>query len=123
MCNNKTRQECFDRKLFGAALKSKARKGDILVLYNFNNKTFDGPFMAAGDASFAIIEEAWGGNFKHQVRICNVLDREGNGKRNPNNHRLDFTTIDKKVSASTGTLSDEWNFYHLKLTFSHTAGV
>jgi hypothetical protein len=55
-------------RLFGAALKSKAKKGDILMLYNFNNRTFDGPFMAKGDADFAIIEEAWGGNFKHQIR-------------------------------------------------------
>ena len=71
-CNDKTRRECVQRKLFGCPSKGKyisIAPGAVLFLFNFQKKSVEGPFRAVSELQQNIVAEAWEGRFSWQCRI------------------------------------------------------
>lgn len=108
MCSNATRKECFDRQMFGSDRGIRAMVDDVLFLYNFNRREFEGPFRAASNSRLNIaqvsfgskgcvitsfpwtkfnkhtpkiiqLQGAWGGRFPYQIKVVPFL-KEAIGK-------------------------------------------
>ena len=74
-CNNKTRPECVQRKLFGGPQPGTYRHivpGAVLFLYNFEKKTIEGPFKAVTELRQNIVPEAWNGRFSWQCQVTKM---------------------------------------------------
>ena len=77
LCSNSTEQECLKRSLLGGrnTYFNKVKNlqlGDTLFLYNYVDKHFIGPFIAASLIKENIQEDAWNGQFPLQVRVKRV---------------------------------------------------
>ena len=78
-CNNKTKREVFERKLFGeeiAYLDMIRDIGDNYVLFLYNTNTFEisGPFRPASKGDLDIDKYAWGGAFRAQIKFEEIED-------------------------------------------------
>ena len=79
LCNKRTEQECIWRSLFGdrkyrLEYMKEIRPGDLGFLLNTTNNELIGPFKAITPAQLDIKEEAWGGEFRAQVRVEPIGD-------------------------------------------------
>ena len=88
-CTNKTEKECLDRMIFSTNRVysdkiTKVKKGDVLFLYNLDNDTIHGPFVAKSDGQKDIVPEAWGGKYPYQVEV----DKNGSIKTIPNARKI-----------------------------------
>jgi hypothetical protein len=74
ICTNETEKECLERGLFGDQewlfpyLKV-IKKGDIGFLINISKDEIIGIFEAVGPARLNIVPEAWGGEFRAQIKV------------------------------------------------------
>lgn len=73
-CTSKTKQECFDKKLFGAPERQiywvkEVRPGNILFLYDYSSKKLLGIFEATSRGDLNIEPNAWNGKFPAQVKV------------------------------------------------------
>eukprot|EP00929_Paragymnodinium_shiwhaense_P052592 TRINITY_DN26346_c0_g2_i1.p1 TRINITY_DN26346_c0_g2~~TRINITY_DN26346_c0_g2_i1.p1 ORF type:complete len:1272 (-),score=312.62 TRINITY_DN26346_c0_g2_i1:463-4278(-) len=75
VCNSRTLPEITSLKLFGSPrreyeqIKRLIGEGTELFLYNFDTSTLIGPFSANGSPGLDIVEPAWRGRFRAQVRV------------------------------------------------------
>jgi len=74
VCSSETEAECFQRALFGDAMKfldevKEIKRGDALFLHNIDTDVLFRPFEAEGDGGLNIEPDAWGGCFPAQVRV------------------------------------------------------
>lgn len=88
-CTQKTEKECFDRMMFSTSKVysdkvMKVKKGDALFLYNLDNDTIHGPFIAKSDGGKDIVPNAWGGKYPYQVEV----EKNGNIKTVPNARKI-----------------------------------
>jgi len=73
-CNEKTRQEVFDRKLFGEEmmylpLVKMIQTDDLLFLYDLSTYEFSGPYKPVGAGAERIEPGAWKAGFPAQIRF------------------------------------------------------
>lgn len=74
LCNKRTEKECIGRSLFGDRkfrldYMKEIRSGDLGFLLNTTTNELIGAFKALSDAQLNIEEDAWGGEFRAQVRV------------------------------------------------------
>ena len=74
LCNNRTERECLWRNLFGDREKrlqylEGIQPGDIGILLNLSKNELIGLFKAKSEPELDIEEDAWGGEFRAQVRV------------------------------------------------------
>lgn len=68
VCTSDTRDECFDRLLFGDSKPKAVQPGNTLFLTDLDEGMTFGPFRAeSGVGRFE--PRAWNGRFQHQVRV------------------------------------------------------
>ena len=74
LCNKRTEKECIGRGLFGdrqgrLEYLKEIRPGDAGFLLNTTTNELIGIFKSISDVQLDIEEDAWGGEFRAQVRV------------------------------------------------------
>lgn len=75
MCNWETYNECISRNLFGVSQKyvHDIQIGDLCFLYQYDLKIVYGIWAATSRCDW-YEKEAWGGKYKHQVRVKQISE-------------------------------------------------
>ena len=73
-CNDKTRQEVFDRNLFGEEMMylpmvKTIQPDDLLFLYDLSTYEFSGPYKPVGEGAERIYPGAWKAGFPAQIKF------------------------------------------------------
>ena len=73
-CNSKTKDEVFERMLFGEErdylqLVKSITPEDYLFLYNTSTYEFSGPYKPASGGGEYLVKGAWGDRFPAQIRF------------------------------------------------------
>jgi hypothetical protein len=76
LCNNETMTDCYTLGLFGtqAPYGQQVVKDDLCLLYNYSDNCLYGVWIATSDGG-TYNARAWGGKYKHQVKVKQVSDR------------------------------------------------
>lgn len=69
LCNDETREDCLDKRVFGSGKQKAVQKGDTLLLHDFEEEETLGAFKAVTDIRNGIVPGLWGGRFSWQVRV------------------------------------------------------
>jgi hypothetical protein len=74
LCTNQTEKECIGRNLFGDRanrfeILKEIQKDDIGFLLNVSKNQLIGVFRSTSEAQLDIESDAWGGQFRSQVRV------------------------------------------------------
>ncbi|CAI5469781.1 unnamed protein product [Closterium sp. Yama58-4] len=111
-CTNVTKQECYDRGLFGSTSThcrevERIDKGTRLFLFNFDDRVMHGVYVARGKGGCALVRDAWEGRFPWQVRFeveeefPALKESEFKSAIRDNvykHHKYSFTLTDQQVS-------------------------
>lgn len=73
-CNSKTKDEVFERMLFGEErdylqLVKSITPDDLLFLYNTSTYEFSGPYKPASEGSEYLVKGAWQDKFPAQIKF------------------------------------------------------
>ncbi|HRN71067.1 MAG TPA: hypothetical protein PLS49_07865 [Candidatus Woesebacteria bacterium] len=73
-CNSKTKDEVFERMLFGEErdylqLLKSITPGDLLFLYNTSTYEFSGPYKPASEGGEYLVKGAWQDKFPSQIKF------------------------------------------------------
>jgi len=74
LCSSETETECFEKCLFGLPETYReqvlqVKRGDKLILYNYEKDLVFLPFIAESDGGWKLEKDAWRGRFPAQVRV------------------------------------------------------
>lgn len=73
-CNNKTKDEVFERGLFGdeamyISVVRNIQADDVLFLYNLSTFEFSGPYAPVGKGGSHLVPAAWKSKFPAQIQF------------------------------------------------------
>jgi len=92
-CNSKTKDEVFERMLFGEErdylqLVKSITSDDLLFLYNTSTYEFSGPFKPASKGGEYLVKGAWQDKFPAQIKF----------EITPETKTLPFSKIEKIIT-------------------------